>query len=70
MKKILLILLCLSVTGCTTVSRVKKLEKQASELQSIISIQKEEIKAKEVELKAKDLRVQELQKKLEGFGVF
>lgn len=70
MRKILLILLCLSLAGCTTVSKAKKLEKQASELQSVILKQKEEIKAKEGELKEKELKIQELQKKLEGFGVF
>lgn len=70
MKKILLILLCLGLAGCTTVSGVKKLEKQASELQSVISKQNEDMKAKDDELKAKDIKIQELQKKLEGFGVF
>jgi len=74
MKNLLLVLLCLSLTGCTTLSRAKKLERQVAGLKESLSKQNaecnEEMKMKENQLKEKDSQAAVLRKKLEGFGVF
>jgi len=74
MRNLLLILLCLSLAGCTALSRAKKLEKKVTELQEVLSKNNaecnEELKIKENQLKEKDSQISGLRKKLEGFGVF
>lgn len=69
-RNLLLVLLILSVSGCTTVSKSRNLEKQVALLQEAVSRKSEELKLKEGQLKEKDRQITELRKKLEGFGVF
>jgi len=74
MRNLLLILLCLSLAGCTTLSRAKNLEKQVTGLKEALSKRNagcnEELKMKDNQLKEKDSQIDTLCKKLEGFGVF
>ncbi len=74
MRNLLLILLCLGLAGCTTLSRAKKLEKQVAGLKESLLKQNaecnEQMKMKESQLKEKDSQAAVLRKKLEGFGVF
>lgn len=76
-KKIILLILCIGLIGCTSISRVKKLELQVVELKKSLfekeaSIEKlkEQLKENEVKLKEEEAKIQELRKKLELFGVF
>lgn len=70
MKYFLLIWLSFCLTGCTTISKTKKLENQVIELQKVISRKDGEIKLKEDRLKEKESEANRLRKELESFGVF
>jgi len=70
MKYFLLIFLCFTFVGCTTISRTKKLEKQIADLQETILKKNEDIKIKEDKLKEEELEANRLRKELERFGVF
>ena len=77
MRYFLLILLCFSMAGCTTISRTKKLEKQVTGLQEAlfkkdesIKIKENQLELKEDQLKKNELEVERLRKKLESLGVF
>jgi len=70
MRYFLFILLCFSLTGCTTISKTKKLENQVIELQEVLLRKDQDIKLKEDKLKEIGLEVNQLRKELERFGVF
>ncbi|MFH1281956.1 MAG: hypothetical protein ABIH91_04510 [Candidatus Omnitrophota bacterium] len=70
MKYFLLILLCFGLVGCATTSKTKNLENQVIQLQKALFSKDVEIKLKEDRLREKELEVNRLRKKLEGFGVF
>ncbi len=70
MRNLLLVLLCLSLAGCTTISRTRTLEKRITGLQEDLSRKDEEIKIKESQLKEKESEIARLRKRLEGLGVF
>ncbi len=73
MRKISSILLCLALAGCAGVTKNKTIDSlnvylsqkdaQILKLQALL-VEKEEL------LKEKDLKIEELKKKLAGFGVF
>lgn len=79
-----MILLCLVLSGCAGVSKNQKLKDEISELKNSllkthgsllekeakIEELKELLNEKEEQLKKKDIRILQLRKKLEGFGVF
>ena len=63
----LLLMLCLGLVGCTTLSRQKKIERQKDRE---IAILKNLLKDKEKEIQEKDRKIENLRKQLESFGVF
>jgi len=79
MRKILLIVLSLGVIGCISISspKIGNLEEKVTQLQNDLLSREQEITrlqnlcdAKDEQLKGKDLKIEQLRKKLEGFGVF
>jgi uncharacterized coiled-coil DUF342 family protein len=70
MKKVMLILLCLSLSGCAGFSRARKLNEEVNMLQEFICKKDEEIKTLQASLEEKDRKIKELKEKLEGLGVF
>ena len=84
MRKILIVILCLGLAGCTVISKSKKLEGQVVGFQEILSSRDEEIlkkdetinklqgllKEKNNQLKEKDAKIEEMRERLEMFGVF
>jgi len=77
MKKIPIILLCFVLAGCISTPKTKTLKLQAIDLQESLSKKDVEImrlqgllSEKEQQLKEKDLKIEELKKKLAGFGAF
>lgn len=76
-RSILLVLLCLGFISCTVTPKRKKIEDQVIQLKESLFKKDQEIKKlqdlltqKEGQLKEKDAKIQELNKKLEMFGVF
>ena len=76
-KKLLLILLCLQLSGCATIFKGKELERRVSQLEESLLDKDGQIeklrgllKKKEDELQAKNAKIEELRKKLESVGVF
>lgn len=70
MKKVILILLCLSLIGCAGISKARKLNEEVDRLQELISKKDEEIKTLQASLVEKDQQIKELKEKLESLGVF
>ncbi len=77
MRKILIVILCLGLAGCTVISKSKKLEGQVVGLQETLSSRDEEILKKDEAinrlqglLKEKDAKIEEMRERLEMFGVF
>jgi len=66
MRKIVMILLCLSLLGCANVFPGKRLLEKDEEIRKL----QKSLFEKEQELQKKDSRIEKLRKKLEGFGVF
>lgn len=69
-KKILLILLVLSLSGCARTSRVRKLNEEVDRLQGTLSQKDEEINTLQVSLQEKEEQIKQLKTKLESLGVF
>jgi outer membrane biogenesis lipoprotein LolB len=70
MKNLLLVLVCLSLTGCTSLSGTRRLQKETSDLKESVLKKDEEIKLKDGQLNQKDLEISKLRKQLESLGVF
>ncbi|TRZ93763.1 DUF641 domain-containing protein [bacterium] len=70
MKNLLLVLVCLSLTGCSTVSETRRLQKEISDLKECVLEKDEVIKLKDSKLEEKDLEISKLRKQLESLGVF
>ncbi len=76
-KRAIIIIICLALAGCATSSGNKKTVLSGKQLQVSLAQKDEEIsrlrdvlKEQEIQLKEKDLKIEELKKKLSSFGVF
>lgn len=79
MKKLLLVMLCLGVVGCASFPSLgcSQFEEQVIKLQGDLLAKDQEIArmqklcdAKDDQIKGKDSKIEQLRKKLEGFGAF
>lgn len=84
MLKVLMVILCVQACGCASFSQCVNLKKEAvvfrqdlAKKEELLLSKEEEIKnlqallkEKEDKLNERDLELQQLRKKLEGFGVF
>lgn len=77
LRNILLVLLCLGLIGCTVTSKGKKIEDRIMQLEESLLNKDKEIgglrdllREREDWLREKDAKIEELNKKLEMFGVF
>ena len=84
MKNLLLLILCLQFIGCVSLAENQKLQQKVTQLQGSLSENKktlnnkesqirylkELLRHKDTELKDKNLKIEQLRKKLETFGVF
>lgn len=77
MRKAILIFLCFSLAGCVGPLKGRKLQHQVTEFnqtvlqqEELIARLKEQLQEQEDELNKRELKIKELRKKLENFGVF
>lgn len=66
----MLVLVCLSLTGCASLSETRRLQKEISDFKESVLRKDEEIKLKDSQLNEKDLEISKLRKELESLGVF
>jgi len=74
MKYLVVLLLCLSLTGCASTSTLRTEKQQCEEIlaqkQGELEELKQKLEEKNISLKKNEARIAEMTKKLEGFGVF
>ena len=82
--RIIVLVLAIQLAGCVSVGRARKLERELNEFKSMVGAQQKDLRTKEEEIAAlrklitdqdaalqeRSKKVDDLKKKLEGFGVF